>query len=52
MENENIFKSLEEEVMKSDMSESQKEIMQKNIMRMKNKKLNVMIAGAKETCYM
>lgn len=46
MENENIFKSLEEEVMKSDMPESQKEIMLKNIMRMKNKKLNVMITGA------
>lgn len=46
MRKENIFKTMEKDVMNSKASETEKSRMLKNIMRLKEKKINILITGA------
>lgn len=46
MKKENIFKTMENDVVNSEMSEKDKNKILKNIMRLKDKKINIMITGA------
>ena len=46
MKKENIFKMMENDIMKADINEETKNKMLKNVMRLKEKKVNIMITGA------
>ena len=46
MKNENLFMSLEKSIMQAGMKESEKSLMLRNVMRLKDQKLNIMITGA------
>lgn len=46
MEKENIFEIMEKDIMDAELDEMQKNKMLKNVMRLKDKKINIMITGA------
>lgn len=46
MKNENIFTTMKNDILKSDLNETNKNIFFKNIMKLQNQKINLMITGA------
>ena len=46
MSRENIFEAIENDIMKADICETEKNKMLKNVMKLKEKKVNIMITGA------
>lgn len=46
MRKENIFETMEKDIMNADLNEADKNKMLKNVMRLKDKKVNIMITGA------
>jgi len=46
MKRENIFEAMQNDIMSADMSEAEKNKMLKNVMRLKEQKINLMITGA------
>lgn len=46
MKRENIFDAMQDDIMKANISEDDKNKMLKNVMRLKEKKINIMITGA------
>ena len=46
MERENIFQAMEQDIMESSISEQEKALLLKNVMRLKEKKINILMTGA------
>ena len=46
MRKENIFEAMQNDIINSSLSESEKNIMLKNVMRLKEQKVNIMVTGA------
>ena len=46
MSRENIFEAIENDIMQADICETEKNKMLKNVMKLKEKKVNIMITGA------